>query len=225
MSRFVRSWSAISRSLPQFAPARRPHARRQLTLERLEDRTVLSSSPVVLTVNTWADDPSGPTAGYTTLRDAITQADNDPANSYAINFSVSASGTIDLTSPLPDLSNSITLNGPGASNLTVQRDLNAAQVPIFTVNRGAIVSLSGLTISGGDAGYGGGLDNYGTVTVTDSIFSSNTAVYGGGVYNESGATATVSDSTFASNYFYYGGGGIFNASGATASVTGSTFIQ
>ena len=36
MSRFVRSWSAISRSLPQFAPARRPHARRRLTLECLE---------------------------------------------------------------------------------------------------------------------------------------------------------------------------------------------
>ena len=33
----VRSWSAISRSLPQFAPARRPHARRRPMLECLED--------------------------------------------------------------------------------------------------------------------------------------------------------------------------------------------
>jgi hypothetical protein len=42
MLRFVRSWSAISRSLPQSAPARRPYARRRPRLERLEDRTTLS---------------------------------------------------------------------------------------------------------------------------------------------------------------------------------------
>ena len=39
MSRFepiVRSWSAISRSLPQFAPVRRPHARRRPMLECLD---------------------------------------------------------------------------------------------------------------------------------------------------------------------------------------------
>ena len=56
-------WSAISRSLPQFAPARRHHSRRQFTLERLEERSLLST--VSLTVNTTSDDPSpgGPTPG------------------------------------------------------------------------------------------------------------------------------------------------------------------
>ena len=69
MLRFVRSWSAISRSLPQFAPARRPYARRRLTLERLEDRAMLSTIPLVVT--TLADDPTGvPITGYTTLPDA-----------------------------------------------------------------------------------------------------------------------------------------------------------
>jgi Beta-propeller repeat/Planctomycete extracellular len=45
MSRFehkVRWWSATTRSMSQFAPARRPHARRRLRLECLEDRTLLS---------------------------------------------------------------------------------------------------------------------------------------------------------------------------------------
>ena len=45
MSRFepkVRWWSATTRSLSRFAPARRPHARRRLRLECLEDRTLLS---------------------------------------------------------------------------------------------------------------------------------------------------------------------------------------
>src|SRR5208337_2619199 len=77
------------------------------------------TNQTTLVVNTLADDPSGPTPGYTTLRDAITQADFDTANAYVITFSVT--GTIDLTSPLPDLDNNIDLDGPGASDLTVQR--------------------------------------------------------------------------------------------------------
>ena len=118
----VRWWSATTRSLSRFAPARRPHARRRLSLECLEDRTMLST--IALAVTTLADDPSGPIPGYTTLRDAITQADADPANSYAINFSVT--GTIGLTSSLPALNNNIAIEGPGASDLTVQRDFHAS---------------------------------------------------------------------------------------------------
>ena len=48
----VHSWSAISRSLPQIALARRPQSRRGLTLERLEERAMLSNSPIPLTVTT-----------------------------------------------------------------------------------------------------------------------------------------------------------------------------
>jgi hypothetical protein len=77
------------------------------------------TNQTTLTVNTLADYPSGPIPGYTTLRDAITQADSDTANPYVITFSVT--GTIDLTSPLPALNNDINLDGPGASDLTVQR--------------------------------------------------------------------------------------------------------
>ena len=48
-----------------------------------------------------------------------------------------------------------------------------------------------MTITGGNAGSddGGGLDNFGTLTVSNSIFSSNSACDGGGIYNESGGTA------------------------------------
>jgi hypothetical protein len=87
MSRFepiVRSWSAISRSLP----ARRPHARRRFTLERLEERAMLSTIPVAtnLTVSSLAD------SGVGTLRAAIMQADTGTGNQYVIAIGVRGHG-------------------------------------------------------------------------------------------------------------------------------------
>ena len=109
-----------------------------------------------LTVTTLADDPSAPISGSTTLRDAITQANTSTNSQEVINFASGLQGTIDLTQALPALNNNITLNGPGASNLTVKRDSSATDFPVLTVDKGATVSVFGLTISGGDAGNDGG---------------------------------------------------------------------
>lgn len=202
MSRFqpkLRWWSATARPLSRFAPPPRAHARR-LSVEHLEDRTVLSTTSLL--VNTLADDPGGPITGQTSLRDAITQADADTANQYEIAFAVT--GTVDLTSPLPDLSNNIDLEGPGVSALTVQRDINAVPFSVFTVDSSATVTLAAMTITGGDsASYGGGIYNAGTLSLTDGAVSGNATGdntldgYGGGIYNV--GTLTVTDSTFANN--------------------------
>ena len=71
----------------------------------LEERTLLST--LNLTVNTLADDPNGPISGYTTLRDAITQANASTDSQEVINFASGLQGTIDLTQALPDLNNNI----------------------------------------------------------------------------------------------------------------------
>ena len=112
-----RSWSAVSRSLPQFAPARRPHARRRLRVERLEDRGCLST----FTVNSLGDTGTG--SGLSgDLRYVITQVDQTRGDN-TINFAVTGT-MITLNSALPDLSNTTGLTdieGPGAASLTVAR--------------------------------------------------------------------------------------------------------
>jgi hypothetical protein len=100
---------------PDERTAHRRRAARGLSLERLEERTVLT--PMTLTVTSLLD--SGPG----TLWNQIQTADNDHANSYIISFSPGLTGTITLEGELDLLNlNGITINGPGASSLTVERD-------------------------------------------------------------------------------------------------------
>jgi hypothetical protein len=84
------------------APARRPESRR-LSLEYLEDRSLLSTIP--LTVNTITDDPAGLVSGQTTLRDAITQADADMGNQCILNLAASTVGwkARSFTTPKPPI--------------------------------------------------------------------------------------------------------------------------
>lgn|SRR5208282_422664 len=224
-------WTATTRSLSRFAPARRPHARQRFTLERLEERAMLST--ISLAVTTLLDDPITPIPGQTTLRDAINTADGGATTiQYVIKFAVK--GTIDLTSALPDLSNNIDIKGPGASNLTVQRDSSAPDIPIFSVRNGggASVNISGVTITGGynTLSWGGGIDNFGgALTVINDIFTNNYSEVGGGLTNGASSngetgTATVIDCTF-SNNSAFDGGGISNIEGSTITIIGSTFAN
>jgi len=163
----------------------------------LEERTLLSQLP--LTVNSLAN------SGVGTLQAAIAQANDHTANQYLITFAVT--GTIDLTSALPDLTNNITIQiqGPGASSLTVSGGGSSSNFSVFTVNSGVTASISGLTISNGNASYGGGVYNSGNLTLTNDTLSGNSAqLYGGGVYNS--GTATLTNDTLSGNSAQQGGG-------------------
>ena len=90
-------------------------------------------------------------------------------------------------------------------------EVTGGKVVSYTIGRGVFAST------------GGGIYNYGTMTVADSTISGNTAItdLGGGIYNHSG-TMTVTDSTISGNTAGgAGGGGIYNHSG-TMTVTDST---
>ena len=127
--------------------------------------------------------------GPGTLRAAIVQANQDQADD-TITFAPSVTGTIELSTALPDLSTGMTIAGPGPSVLTVARN-SASATPdfgIFNVDSSAIgVAISGLTITGGVVTSGASaMENAGAVTVTNCTLTNNKA-YQPGVGNPSGA--------------------------------------
>ena len=179
-------------------------------------------------VTTMDDHDDGvPGIADTTLREAINAANANPDLSI-ISFDPTAlqtSRTINLTSALPTLTGNVEIRGPGG--FTVRRD-TGGDYRVFTVDYGAVATISGMTISNGEGGIsnngtltvencsitnntasgdGGGIENYGTLTVTRTLVSSNTSGSGGGGI-QSWGTLTVTQSTIGSNSATNGGGGI-----------------
>ncbi len=189
----------------------------------LEDRLLLST----YTVDSLGDTGNGSgTSGD--FRYCLIHA----ASGDSITFDVT--GTIDLTRPLPTLSGNLTITGPGAASLTVERG-STGTFRIFNLAAGSTIAMSGLTIANGNELQGGGILNSGNLTLTDTVFRANVAtdlsgsdVYGGAIDN--GGTLTVMDSVFEHNSVTgYGinthadGAAIYNASGKTANISGSAF--
>jgi hypothetical protein len=162
-------------------------------LEALEDRWL--PSQIGLTVTSLVD--SGPG----TLRAAILTADaGSHSDQFTIGFAVT--GTIDLQSPLPALTNSIAIQGPGAGSLTVEEAAGTSFLgTIVVVAEGQTASLSGLTIANGtdDAIF-----NTGALTISGCTFSGNSGV-NGAIFNNSGSMS-VSGCTITGNSGVFGGG-------------------
>ncbi len=171
--------------------------------------------PAVFTVNSTADPGDGTCDATCTLRDAIIAANASATGSELIAFSglFNVRQTIDLQSALPDISKSVTINGPGANLLTVRRDLNAAtNFRVFTISGGITtgVAIRGMTVSGGNvAGDGGGISSNSLLQLNDLHVTGNTAANGGGV-NLLFADGVFTNCTFSGNSSNgsNGGGGI-----------------
>lgn len=104
---------------------------------------------------------------------------------------------------LPVIRSTITIQGNGA---TIRRTSTAPFFRIFSVASGARLTLQQITITGGRAGYGGGVTNFGIITLIHSTISGNSTLGGGGGGLANYGTATVSSSTISGNGGSHGGG-------------------
>ncbi len=111
-----------------------------------------------------------------------------------------------------DITDSLTITGPGSSVLTLDQQ-NTARV--FDITAGDTVTISDLTIAGGaengDGDDGGGIRNLGTLTLTLVVLTGNvtTTGEGGGLWNSGTATLTSVRVTGSSSSA--DGGGIHNS--------------
>ena len=173
--------------------------------------TAGSASAATFTVSNLNDSGSG------SLRDAVSQA-NSAAGADTIVFQSGLTGTITLTSGEILVTDSVSINGPGAGVITVSGN-NASRV-FHVENSGATapitVDINNLTLTAGLASgaSGGAVAGVGENLTLDhlSITSSNADAEGGGVYfsGVNGATLTISNSTITGNNSGGSGGGIAN---------------
>jgi hypothetical protein len=132
------------------------------------------------------------------------------------------------------IGSSLKMIGSGASTTII--DGNAAGTVLTIPAASAQVTLSNITIrNGGLTTFGGGIDNWGTLTINNTTVSENLAFqrrnqpgYGGGIYNH--GRTTINNSTISgnralcANYCTGEGGGILNVGSLTinnSTITGN----
>ena len=213
---------------------------RALRMEALEERTLLSVSPVEYEalcaqysdLNLPQDSSdlniieiTAEQLSLAALKDAIATAGTTTQSDLIVVRTTEDVNTITYTASTDELNininasqyGSVTIVSLGETNLT----LDANQMcRVMTVAGSTKANLGGLTIQNGKAGRGGGIYvNSGNLLVTNSEISFNTATAtgaedgGGGIHVISG-TLTVTSSKISGNTSY-SGGGIWNNGSAT----------
>lgn len=90
---------------------------------------------------------------------------------------------------------------------------------------GGTVTARGISVTDNNAMFGGGIANGGSMMITQSRVSGNTALIGAGIDNDTGATLTLGQSVVTDNTASGYGGGIYNLGSVTlrhAFVVGNT---
>jgi hypothetical protein len=165
---------------------------------------------------------------FTTIQSAI-----DSAN-------VASGAIIEITDPIHTeagiiVNKDVTIRGLGADVTIVQAYETLEESPerVFFIPEGVTVTIEGLTIRHGRPGneneHGGGVENYGNLTLKNCIITNNSARGGGGVSSRTGSLTVIS-CTVSENVARgdgprgeeCGGGGGLKCSSGTMTVINST---
>ncbi|MCA9102605.1 MAG: hypothetical protein KDA63_15705 [Planctomycetales bacterium] len=178
-------------------------------------------------VDTDVDESDGDfSPGDVSLREALEITNANPG-AETITFAGSLAGNpINLVLGQLTVSDDVTITGLGANDLVIDAQGNSR---VMRVTDSATVDISGLTLTGGNAGQGGGLYNTlgATTTLTAVTIRDNEASTsfetGAGLWN--GGDLTVTDSLITGNHGTGGaayGGGIFNHYNGVVSISRTT---
>lgn len=219
--------SFLSRNVFPVLTRRFGHNPSQIALLTLLMMTLLGARAVYATTYVVTD-----TSDSATDTGSLRYAVNNAANGDSINFALSIEGsTIYLSGSTLDISNNVTISGPGANHLTIS---GANGWAVFTIEQNATVNISGLTISEGGALYGpppgaGIVNAGGTLTLNSMTFSGNwSGLYNGATSSNTGGVLIVNNCTFSGNNANVqvdvgGVGAGMNVEGGTVTVMNSTF--
>src|SRR5262245_23777340 len=135
------------RSSPHRETARRECKRKPLTVRPMLEELERRLAPATFLVSNLNDSGGG------SLRQAILDANSNPGADLVQFTGAGASGTITLTTAEIDITDSVTIQGPGAAALTVSGN---DAFRIFYINDGvpnvaSKVTISGLTLTKGNA--------------------------------------------------------------------------
>lgn len=146
-------------------------------------------------------------SGAGSLRNAI---ENAAPRGDTIVFGPRVRGTITLTSGDLYVYKNLKIRGPGADKLAINGNNNDR---VFSIDDGKTVLISGLTISEGSSGFGGGggINNSGNLTLVRSVVKDNSGSLGGGIKNSN--VLRLVQSTVSGNFADGSGGGIRNRYG------------
>src|SRR5262249_11701988 len=147
-----------------------------------------------------------------------------PAGTYLLTRSgagddTGATGDLDIAA-----SKALTITGALSSTTIIDASGFGAGSPdrAFQVLNGATLTISGVTITRGHSGDGGALSNSGTLVISRTILSGNSAdSKGGAIYNSAYSKATISGSTISGNSAV-NGGGLFNRDYSSLTFSNST---
>ncbi|MBI5822733.1 MAG: Ig-like domain repeat protein [Chloroflexi bacterium] len=190
---------------------------------------VTPARAAIFTVTKTSDTNDGTCDADCSLREAIIAANGAagadtitlPAGTYTLTRvgtdDNSNNGDLDITDGVG--ATDITLTGAGSGSTTINGAVGWAD-RIFDVRASATVSMSGVTISGGNINNANGAgilkNGNGSLTLTDVVLSGNAVTgnpaRGGGLYSNDG-TVTITNSTISSNSAAREGGGIYANNG------------
>jgi|GEM_PF-5259153 len=176
----------------RFPPSQQHRTNFAVLLEELDVRRTRASLVALLALAAICEGACAGTLAVTntndsgagSLRGALAAA----APGDTIVFADSATGTIALASTL-NITQEVTIEGPGAGNLQLD---GQTSVQIMAISADGNLTLSGVAIERGKSdALGGGIQNAGTLTARNCVFTGNFAANGGAIATLAGARTSV----------------------------------